>query len=324
MTKVSVSQLGYLGLGVSDVDEMEKFMTLLLGLQVSERDEQGNIFLKMDERHHRFTLHPNGNNDMAYVGWQVKDDDELTAMGNQLKAEGVVVERGSVAEAKARKVMGLIKLKDPNGIPTEIYYGPFQSYGNDFKSPRNISGFVTGEMGIGHIVIAVDDFEKSMRFYKEVLGFRITNLSGNSGEGFRMAFMHCNPRHHSLGLQPSRSPQQGSSPYGLQPARRLQHVMIQAGTIDDVGSTNYMCLEKGVPFAKTFGRHGNDHMLSFYIWTPAGFGLEYGCGGRQVDDNTWIVTPPENDPWGHLQAAPPSSPTYKLDYATREKQMATR
>ncbi|MSQ32425.1 MAG: hypothetical protein EXR59_04210 [Dehalococcoidia bacterium] len=303
---------------------MEKFMTLILGMQVSDRDELGNVFLKMDERHHRFVLHPQGNNDIAYAGWEVKNEDELMAIASQLKAEGIEVERGTAANAQGRRVMGLIKLKDPSGIPTEVYYGPMLNYGNNFKSPREISGFVTGEMGIGHIVISADNFEKSLQFYKDLLGFRVTNLSGTPGEGFRMAFMHCNPRHHSLGIQMARVPSQGSGPYGLMPARRLQHVMIQAGNIDDVGSTNYLCLEKGVPFAKTFGRHGNDHMLSFYIWTPAGFGLEYGCGGRQVDDSTWIVTPPENDPWGHLQASPPVNSTYKLNYESKEKQFVSR
>ena len=34
----------------------------------------------------------------------------------------------------------------------------------------------------------------------------------------------------------------------------------------------------------TLGRHVNDKMLSFYMKTPGGFDVEFGCEGLQVDD----------------------------------------
>ena len=49
-----VTQLGYLGINVSDLDAWEQFATDVLGLQVSGRDTDGSLFLKMDEYHHRF------------------------------------------------------------------------------------------------------------------------------------------------------------------------------------------------------------------------------------------------------------------------------
>ena len=32
--------------------------------------------------------------------------------------------------------------------------------------------------------------------------------------------------------------------------------------------------------------HMNDHMFSFYMANPSGFGLEYGWNGRTLDDAT--------------------------------------
>ena len=165
----------------------------------------------------------------------------------------------------------LITFNDPNGIATEIFYGPLVNF--DFASPRAIAGFETGTQGLGHIVLGVDDLDDSLHFYRDVLGMRISDfiqLSGVAG-GRRMAFFHCNPRHHSLAFM--------AMP---KTAKRLRHFMLQVKALDDVGMTYFLCQDQGVPVARGMGRHTNDHMVSFYMQSPSGFEVEYGwrtCGG---------------------------------------------
>ena len=77
----SVSQLGYLGLSVSDMAAWEQFATSVLGLAVSEQADDGSLYLRMDEYHHRFLVHPAGNDDLAYIGWEVADEHALHALG---------------------------------------------------------------------------------------------------------------------------------------------------------------------------------------------------------------------------------------------------
>jgi len=77
---MSVSQLGYLGLSVSNVDEWERFASQILGLQANGQDANGSLFLRMDEYHHRFIVHPTGKNDLAYIGWEVATEEALQAM----------------------------------------------------------------------------------------------------------------------------------------------------------------------------------------------------------------------------------------------------
>ena len=59
----------------------------------------------------------------------------------------------------------------------------------------------------------------------------------------------------------------------------------------------------------TLGSHTNDRMTSFYVRTPSGFEIEYGTGGRSVDDATWVVGSYDaQSVWGHkppAQALPP-------------------
>ena len=73
-----VAQLGYLGLSVSDVDEWERFATQILGLQSNGRDADNALFLRRDEYHHRFIVHPTGKDDIAYIGWDARELDDRT------------------------------------------------------------------------------------------------------------------------------------------------------------------------------------------------------------------------------------------------------
>ena len=287
-----ITQLGYLGLSVSDINAWEHFATHTLGLQVSERGDDGSLFLRMDEYHHRFLVHPTGKDDLAYIGWEVKDEHALRAMAEQLTASGIEVKKGTQAEAEARRVVDLLTFKDPSGIASEIFYGPLMTFNLPFQSPRPISGFEGGTLGLGHMVVVMDDFDRSLHFYRDVLGMRLSDfvqVERPPGHKMRLAFFHCNPRHHTLAFY--------ATP---QPPKRLNHFMLQAKTLDDVGATYYLCQDQGVPIARSLGRHTNDHMVSFYLRTPSGFEVEYGWGGRVVDDSTWQVQlHTAGSMWGH-------------------------
>lgn len=298
MSTSRVTQLGYVGIEVSDVQAWERFATDVLGLAPNGADEDGARFLRMDENHHRFALHRGGRDDLAYAGWEVQDEASLRAIAERLQAQGVGVAWGSAAETQTRRVMGLIKLRDPSGVATEVYYGPLVEAERPFRSPRAIGGFEAGTLGLGHIVLSVDDYAASLAFYRDGLGLTVSDfmdLDMGSAGSTRVAFMHCGPRHHSLAIAQFPAP------------KRLHHFMLQLQDMDDVGSTYYLCQDRRVPITSGLGRHTNDHMLSFYMQTPSGFQVEYGHGGRVIDDAVWEVQLHRAPSiWGHRapQAVP--------------------
>lgn len=288
----SVSQLGYLGLNVSDLAGWERFATELLGLQVIDNTARG-FFMRMDEYHHRFIVQQGSADDVAFIGWEVADQTALEELNAQLKNDGVETTPGSAEEARMRGVLEFVKFKDPSGIPSEAYFGPLMNFREPFKSPRPLSGFETGTMGLGHIVIRVDDSKRSLHFYRDVLGMRISDFvelpkGHRLGRELSITFMHCNPRHHSVAF--------GEIPV----PKRLLHFMLQARTLDDVCSTLYVAQDRGIPISSSLGRHTNDHMVSFYMRSPSGFEVEYGFGARTVDDATWKVQQHySGSMWGH-------------------------
>src|SRR5579875_834197 len=286
----SVSQLGYAGAAVSDLAAWERLAVQVLGLEVADRGPDGTLFLRMDEHRSRLTLHPGAADDIAYIGWQVRDAKALEQAAAQIERFGASVSDGGRELAQERHVRELAVFADPSGIRSELYYGPEVWIDRPFLSDRAASGFVTGEQGFGHCVLRVDDAEASVRFYCEALGMRVSDYIG------AMTFLHCNPRHHSLAMMSSSE------------SKRLWHWMLQVNSLDDVGRAYDRCEELGVPLASRLGRHTNDRMVSFYLQTPSGFEIEYGWGGRTVDDATWQVQRhPSGRVWGHERTRPVSA-----------------
>ncbi len=300
MTTDRVTQLGTLGLEVSDLARWAHFATEILGLECAGRDPDGTLFLRMDEHHHRFALRQGPRDDIAYAGWLTPDAAALRAIAERLGAHGAPVTWGTPAEAGRRRVTEFVRTCDPSGVVTEVGWGPAIEPERPFRSPRDIAGFEASDLGLGHIVLAVDDYDASLRFYRDGLGLRISDYIdldlGGAGTT-RAAFFHCGPRHHSLAIVQLAAP------------RRLHHFMLQVRSLRDVGSTFDRCRDAAVPITMELGCHTNDHMVSFYAQTPSGFHVEYGHGGLEIDDATWRVqTHQAASIWGHRPPAVPAAP----------------
>lgn len=284
----AVSSLGYLGLGVSDLDAWAEFGTSVLGLERADGPAD-ELRLRMDQRSQRFFLYPSGEDDVVFLGLEVKDAATLDAVCLRLEGIGVESKDASPEQREARGVLDMVRCEDPDGLNVEIYYG--QHSGKAFNSPRGLGGFVTGAQGLGHIVLSVSDREKGVEFYTNGLGFLLSDIITIPFGGKKpidLTFLHCNPRHHTLALAPIRAP------------KRLNHFMLQVRDFNDVGSTLDVVQDAGVPLALGLGRHTNDLMTSFYMRSPSGFDVEFGWGAREIDDSTWQVGYYSSGSlWGH-------------------------
>lgn len=118
----NVTELGYLGISVSDAAAWKNYATEVMGMQLVDEGEADRFYLRMDLWHHRIVVHTGGDDDLAYVGWRVAGAQELEQMAAKLTAAGIEVRRGTEAEAAERRVLGLLKLQDPAGNAHEIFF----------------------------------------------------------------------------------------------------------------------------------------------------------------------------------------------------------
>jgi len=126
--------------------------------------------------------------------------------------------------------------------------------------------------------------QRLLPFYRDLLGFRLTDYYSHPFEAY---FLHVNPRHHSLAMIRTGK-------------NAVHHIMMEVFSLDDMGQ-GYDIAQRDGRVATTMGRHTSDFITSFYTFTPSGFMVEYGWGGKAIDPDTWVATERTIGPslWGH-------------------------
>jgi len=294
---MSIHSLGYITVKATDLSRWVEYGTQVLGLAVNSNpiaEADGCLLLKMDDRPYRFIVEPSDQDRYGASGWECNGPVEFADTVRRLRDAGVEVIQGSSADIALRQVQDLVKFTDPSGNQHELFWGVVSNFGR-FISPIGVQGFVTGDMGLGHTVLPAPEFDATIRFYTEVLGFELSDLMkvkftpDPAEPEKRLWFLHCNRRHHSLALFESPMPS------------GCVHVMLETASIDEVGRCMDRINAHGVKLTGTLGRHANDHMVSFYMATPGGFMIEYGADGMVVEDwsrySSFQST--VNSFWGH-------------------------
>jgi 2,3-dihydroxybiphenyl 1,2-dioxygenase len=280
-----LTALGYIGVRSARLEDWGTYATRLLGMQQVDRGGTVRAF-RMDDRKQRLivTGEDREGEGLGFLGWEAADAAALEALAAHLEANGVAARRAPRALADERHVADLIHFKDPAGNRLEVFHGPAVA-SDPFQPGRPISGFRTGPLGMGHAVLNVVDVDPLLPFYRDLLGFRISDYGLKP---YKLYFFHINGRHHSFAMVGS----------GKQ---SLHHVMVELYSLDDVGQGYDLAQLEDGRVAYTLGRHTNDYMTSFYSHSPSGFFVEYGWGGRIIEPATWQPHETHDGPslWGH-------------------------
>jgi 3,4-dihydroxy-9,10-secoandrosta-1,3,5(10)-triene-9,17-dione 4,5-dioxygenase len=284
---VDIHSLGLVRLGSTVVDQWRTFAPDVLGMQVSDGPD-GSLLLRMDDRPYRIAVVPNDVDRVLASMFEVRDRKAFAAAVRELEEAGVAVKEGSSDEAESRQVESFASFDDPNGNPIEIFYSQAVD-GFEAQLPHG-GGFLTGALGMGHVVLPSADLDAAFDFYTNVMGFRHRDsmaINLPNGMRLRLRFVGCNPRHHTIALTASQSPQ------------GLRHMMVEADSIKTFGRTYARAREAGV-LKTELGQHSNDEVLSFYLFCPGGYEIEYGVHGRHVDDAGWLTRDLTNlSHWGY-------------------------
>jgi 3,4-dihydroxy-9,10-secoandrosta-1,3,5(10)-triene-9,17-dione 4,5-dioxygenase len=290
-----IRSLGYLRVEATDLEAWRVFGVKVLGMVEGRGPDPTALYLRMDDFPARLVVVPGERDRLAASGWEVADPAALAAVRRTLDEAGVAVKEAGPAELADRRVSDLVTFDDPFGNTLEVFCGAALEHRPAISAYG--TRFVTGGMGLGHVVLPALDDAASLRFYTEVLGFRLRDsmrmapeMLGRppGGEPLWMRFLGCNPRHHSLALAPIPTP------------AGIVHLMVETESLDDVGRAYDRCFRNKVKPASTLGRHANDLMVSFYVRTPGGFDVEYGTDGLLVDDATWVARETTAvSLWGH-------------------------
>lgn len=287
-----IKSLGYVTVAASDIERWRHFAFNVLGFANGTGPDESALYLRMDERAARIIVVPGEVDRIVTVGWEVRDHADLERVKAVLDAAGVPFKQLSLAEAEARRVEEVIAFDDPAGTSLEVFHGAVLDH-SPIVTPFG-ARFLTGNQGLGHVVLPAQDVNGLFEFYTETLGFKSRGAfrvpAPPEFGPIRVRFMGVNERHHSLAICPAMTVRDPG----------LIHLMVEVDTLDAVGQALDRVNAEGFQLSSTLGRHTNDKMVSFYVRAPGDWDIEFGTDGMRVDETHYTAEEITADSyWGH-------------------------
>jgi 2,3-dihydroxy-p-cumate/2,3-dihydroxybenzoate 3,4-dioxygenase len=273
-----VTDLHFVALAVPDLAAEREFFSRTWGLvEVAEHD--GKVYLAAEGSPHPYVirLRQDAEKKTDLIGFSAASRQDVDALFQQVKAAGAkVISEPAPADGPAGGYA--FRFFDPDGRAIEVICDTRQ---------RQYRALEKGEaipIGLSHVVLHTPDIGKLETFYREALGFRLSDWIGEF-----MVFLRCNRAHHRLAILPG------------PPA--LNHVAFDVSTVDDLMRGLARLHEKGVKLSWGPGRHTAGNNTFTYYLTPNGNAVEYTSDLEEVDEDTWEptvyqATPEITDHWG--------------------------
>jgi 3,4-dihydroxy-9,10-secoandrosta-1,3,5(10)-triene-9,17-dione 4,5-dioxygenase len=287
-----IKSLGYITVQASDIERWRQFAFGVLGFAEGKGSDPSALYLRMDERAARIIVVPGDVDRVVNVGWEVRDHQALEQVKTTLDGGGVAFKELSLSEADERRIEAAITFEDPAGTTLEVFHGAVLDH-SPVVTPFG-ARFVTGDQGLGHVVVPAIDPNALVDFYTGVLGFRSRGAfrvpAPPEFGPIRVRFLGINERHHSLAICPATN----------QDKPGLVHVMVEVDSLDAVGQALDRVNAEGFQLSSTLGRHTNDKMVSFYVRAPGDWDIEFGTDGMRVDETYYTAEEITADSyWGH-------------------------
>ena len=287
--------LGYLTIQTAQLDRWHELAVEVLGMVPGTGPDPDARYYRVDDRPARLVLVPGDTEKLVNVGWEVRSAEQLRVVVRRHEGAGVAVKWGRGEEADERRVQEVVFTQDPAGTSLEVFHGAALDH-DPFVTPFG-ARFVTGDQGMGHVVLPTKDPQASYDFYTQVLGFESRGAmrvpgamvpKGDPDGRYYVRFLSTNERHHTLALGPWWQP------------NGIIHFMLEVTELDDVGRALDRLHKHKFHLSSTLGRHTNDHMVSFYVATPSGCDIELGCFGRRIPKDGYTAEDITADSfWGH-------------------------
>lgn len=131
---------------------------------------------------------------------------------------------------------------------------------------------------LGHMVLMVRDIHKSVKFYTEVMGLKVSDWIGD-----QMVFLRAGTDHHDLALSqlPKDSPDFNDLPRYSRPG--LEHFSYLVDSVEEMERSVGVLQAHGVEIVRGIGRHGPGDNFFLVFKDPDGNNVEVYCDMTQID-----------------------------------------
>lgn len=283
-----VTEIRYVGYGVKDLEAERRFYEDEWGLEPVPSDD-GMAWFKArgHDEHHVVRLRAADENRIDVVALAADSRADVDALCQKLKDTGSRI------------------VHEPRELTT-----PGGGYGFRFFSPEGIQFEISSDVArasvaevarwdgvpvkISHIVFHSPDHQAFVKWFVDVLGFKVSDWLGDF-----MCFLRCNSAHHRIAVLPG--------------PPCLNHVAYDMAGVDGMMRGAHRLKVKGTPIQWGPGRHTAGNNTFSYFVTPGGFAVEYTAELEEVDFESHepkVVEPAPlvMDQWGIGVGGPQTMP----------------
>jgi catechol 2,3-dioxygenase-like lactoylglutathione lyase family enzyme len=283
-----VTEIRYVGYGVKDLEAERLFYEDEWGLEPVPSDD-GMAWFKArgHDEHHVVRLRAADENRIDVVALAADSRADVDALCQKLKDAGSRI------------------VNEPHELAT-----PGGGYGFRFFSPEGIQFEISSDVArasateierwdgvpvkISHIVFHSPDHQAFVKWFVDVLGFKVSDWLGDF-----MCFLRCNSAHHRIAVLPG--------------PPCLNHVAYDMTGVDGMMRGAHRLKVKGTPIQWGPGRHTAGNNTFSYFVTPGGFAVEYTAELEEVDFESHqpavhIPAPLVMDQWGIGVGGPQTMP----------------
>jgi catechol 2,3-dioxygenase-like lactoylglutathione lyase family enzyme len=279
-----IGQIRHVGLFSPHVEEHAHFYSQVWGLEQIAASSD-TIFLRgSSPEQFILSLHQRTARGLHHIAYAMPDDDAVREAASQLANAGVRILRAPGALDTPGGGYGL-RFLDPEGRCIELSsnVSPHRNgWPKKSVEPRSIC----------HIVNNTADIQRITAFYTNVLGFRVSDWSGE-----QMAFLRTDSKHHNIS-------------FNAAPHASVNHIAYLVSGVDELMRGIANLHKHGIEPAWGPGRHGPGNNIFCYFKDPFGYVAEYTSDIDYITDESkhqpkvWPRSPESMDQWG--VSAPPS------------------
>jgi catechol 2,3 dioxygenase len=278
-----VAKLGHVALITPDLQQSLWFFRDVVGLEVSDEQDETVFLRAWDEReHHSLSLSPGPEAAVDHVGWRTRQPEDVDRFAARLDDSRV-----EVTEVPAGQELGqgrAIRFRLPaGGHSFELYYDvekPAAPEGQ--RSPLKTSNYRAWDHGISprridHVNIITDNTQATEECLQDLLGFQTRERARVDGE-ILGSWMAITSLSHDISILRDAE---------RRPAR-FHHVAYYLDNYQDLLRGLDILAEHRIDVDSGPGRHGISQAVYSYVRDPAsGHRVELFSGGYHVFDPDW-------------------------------------